>query len=166
MTKKSIDTDHYRTLKIPEAATQKEIKQAYRRLAKELHPDTQTAPAGHEGIQQINAAYEVLGDPQQRSRYDQQRRLHKAGFESDSQIRDRTHRLFEHCQADRLEHFACDLSQVDAVAAYVIETTQFTSLRSPGTLAFTIERAGDRFGKGSGEVLFNIDSVVINKVEQ
>ena len=92
MTMKSMDTDHYRTLKIPEAATQQEIKQAYRRLAKELHPDTQTTPAGHEGIQQINAAYEVLGDPQTRSHYDQQRRLNKAGFESDSQIRDRTNR--------------------------------------------------------------------------
>ncbi|MEM6437335.1 MAG: DnaJ domain-containing protein [Cyanobacteria bacterium P01_D01_bin.115] len=92
MTMKSMDMDHYRTLKIPEAATQQEVKQAYRRLAKELHPDTQTTPTGHEGIQQINAAYEVLGDPQSRSRYDQQRRLSKAGFESDSQIRDRTHR--------------------------------------------------------------------------
>ena len=39
-------------------------------------------------------------------------------------IRDRTHQLFDHCQADRLEHFACDLSQLEAVAAYVIETTQ------------------------------------------
>ena len=49
---------------------------------------------------------------------------------------------------------------------YIIETTQFTSLRSPGDLAFTIERAGDRFGNGSGEALFNIDSVVINTVEE
>ena len=39
-------------------------------------------------------------------------------------IRDRTHQLFDHCQADRLEHFACDLSQLEAVAAYVIETTR------------------------------------------
>ncbi|MEM7301488.1 MAG: VWA domain-containing protein [Pseudomonadota bacterium] len=49
--------------------------------------------------------------------------------------------------------------------AYVTETEQFTSLRSPGDLTFTIERAGNRFGSGEGEVLFNIDSVVINKVE-
>jgi len=49
---------------------------------------------------------------------------------------------------------------------YVTETSQFTSLRSPGNLTFTIERAGDRFGNGNGEVLFNIDSVVINSVEE
>lgn len=39
-------------------------------------------------------------------------------------IRDRAQQLFELCQADQLEHFACDLSQLDSVAAYVVETTQ------------------------------------------
>ncbi|PZO52793.1 MAG: DUF1688 domain-containing protein [Phormidesmis priestleyi] len=39
-------------------------------------------------------------------------------------IRDRAQQLFELCQANKLEHFACDLSQLDAVAAYVVETTQ------------------------------------------
>lgn len=39
-------------------------------------------------------------------------------------IRDRCQRLFELCQADQLAHFTCDLSQLDAVAAYVVETTQ------------------------------------------
>ncbi|MEM8795056.1 MAG: VWA domain-containing protein [Pseudomonadota bacterium] len=48
----------------------------------------------------------------------------------------------------------------------VIETNQFTSLRSPGTLSFTIDRQNDRFGKGSGEALFLIDSVVINQIEE
>lgn len=39
-------------------------------------------------------------------------------------IRDRCQQLFELCQADQLEHFACDLSQLDRVAQYVVETTQ------------------------------------------
>ncbi|ESA38794.1 uracil phosphoribosyltransferase [Leptolyngbya sp. Heron Island J] len=39
-------------------------------------------------------------------------------------IRDRTHQLFELCQADQLEHFACDLSKLDKVANYVVDTTQ------------------------------------------
>ncbi len=39
-------------------------------------------------------------------------------------IRDRAQQLFELGQANKLEHFACDLSQLDAVAAYVVETTQ------------------------------------------
>lgn len=63
-------SDHYRTLQVDATASQDEIKQAYRRLAKQLHPDTQTVSASHEQITQLNAAYEVLGDPQQRRRYD------------------------------------------------------------------------------------------------
>lgn len=39
-------------------------------------------------------------------------------------IRDRTHQLFDLCQADKLDHFACDLSQLDSVATYVVETTR------------------------------------------
>ena len=39
-------------------------------------------------------------------------------------IRDRTQKLFDVAQADQLEHFSCDLSQLDRVAAYVVETTQ------------------------------------------
>ncbi|MEL6384321.1 MAG: URC4/urg3 family protein [Cyanobacteria bacterium J06626_18] len=39
-------------------------------------------------------------------------------------IRDRCQHLFELCQADQLEHFTCDLSQLEAVATYVVETTQ------------------------------------------
>ncbi|MGD1855287.1 MAG: URC4/urg3 family protein [Leptolyngbyaceae cyanobacterium] len=39
-------------------------------------------------------------------------------------IRDRTRQLFDLCQSDQLEHFACDLSKLDEVAAYVVDTTQ------------------------------------------
>ena len=39
-------------------------------------------------------------------------------------IRDRTQQLFELCQDQQLEHFSCDLSQLDAVAAYVVDTTR------------------------------------------
>lgn len=65
-------TNHYQTLKIDKKATPKEIKQAYRRLVKEFHPDTQLNGSSSHTIIAINAAYEVLGDPQRRHRYDQQ----------------------------------------------------------------------------------------------
>ncbi|NEQ98446.1 MAG: URC4/urg3 family protein [Cyanothece sp. SIO2G6] len=39
-------------------------------------------------------------------------------------VRDRCHQLFDRCQAGQLEHFTCNLSQLDAGAAYVVETTQ------------------------------------------
>jgi molecular chaperone DnaJ len=64
--------NYYQTLKVNQTATQQEIKQAYRRLAKQFHPDTQNETANHEIIISINAAYEVLSDPQRRHAYDRQ----------------------------------------------------------------------------------------------
>ena len=93
MTSTSARENHYQTLEVSERATQQEIKQAYRRLAKQFHPDSQgIQSANHEAIKQINAAYEVLGDPQLRSHYDRQQRLRQAGYESETQIEDRTER--------------------------------------------------------------------------
>lgn len=66
------DSNHYDTLHLNPAATQAEIKQAYRRLVKLFHPDTNQETANHEQIIRINAAYEVLGDSQNRQSYDRQ----------------------------------------------------------------------------------------------
>ena len=66
------DLNYYETLKVSPQATQAEIKQAYRRLAKQFHPDSQNEKADHEEIVRINAAYEVLGDLQRRQSYDRQ----------------------------------------------------------------------------------------------
>jgi molecular chaperone DnaJ len=68
-------SNHYETLGISPAATQAEVKQAYRRLVKQFHPDKhpQTAGDQHDQMARINAAYEVLGDPQHRRHYDRQR---------------------------------------------------------------------------------------------
>ena len=77
-------SDHYRTLNVTPAATQAEIKQAYRRLAKQFHPDSNRETTNHEKIARVNAAYEVLGDPDNRKSYDQQlqylTQLEDAGF--------------------------------------------------------------------------------------
>jgi molecular chaperone DnaJ len=64
------DINHYEVLNIASTATQAEIKQAYRQLAKQFHPDSNHSVATHEHIAKINAAYEVLGDPSQRKTYD------------------------------------------------------------------------------------------------
>jgi molecular chaperone DnaJ len=66
-------SDHYKTLKVSATATQAEIKQAYRRLVKQHHPDRNPDNAGHEQIARINVAYEVLGDCDSRQSYDRQR---------------------------------------------------------------------------------------------
>ncbi len=64
------DSNHYDTLDIHQTATQAEIKQAYRRLVKQFHPDHNRHLASHDQMTEINAAYEVLGDPERRQSYD------------------------------------------------------------------------------------------------
>lgn len=64
-------SNHYHTLEISPDATQKEIDRAYRRLAKEFHPDCERG--SHEKMVSLNVAYEVLGNPENRSSYDRQR---------------------------------------------------------------------------------------------
>jgi molecular chaperone DnaJ len=64
--------NHYQTLEISHKSTPDEIKKAYRRLAKQFHPDRQTGSASHEKIVAINAAYEILSDPLRRADYDSQ----------------------------------------------------------------------------------------------
>jgi len=66
------DSNHYETLNVNPQASQAEIKQAYRRLVKLFHPDSQQETADHQEIIRINAAYEILGDSQRRHNYDQE----------------------------------------------------------------------------------------------
>ena len=67
--------NHYQTLQITPQATQEEIKLAYRRLAKQFHPDSQTENTGCDKIIALNAAYEILGDRKNRRLYDRQQQL-------------------------------------------------------------------------------------------
>ncbi len=61
----------YETLKVSENATESEIKKAYRKLARQYHPDVCKEPSCEEKFKEINAAYEVLSDPQKKAQYDQ-----------------------------------------------------------------------------------------------
>ena len=64
--------DYYSTLGVGKAATQKEIKQAFRKLARKHHPDVNPGDTSAEGkFKEINEAYEVLGDPGKRKKYDE-----------------------------------------------------------------------------------------------
>ena len=67
--------NYYQTLQIDSQATQEEIKQAYRRLAKQFHPDSQQKTKNCDRIVALNAAYEVLGDRKSRRIYDRQQQL-------------------------------------------------------------------------------------------
>lgn len=64
--------DYYQVLGVPRDADEKTIKQAYRRLAREYHPDKNPGnKRAEEKFKQINEAYEVLGNANNRARYDQ-----------------------------------------------------------------------------------------------
>ena len=64
--------DYYATLGVTKAASEKEIKQAFRKLARKLHPDVNpNDKAAESRFKEINEAYEVLGDATKRSKYDE-----------------------------------------------------------------------------------------------
>ena len=64
--------DYYPTLGVAKTATDKEIKQAYRKLARKHHPDVNPGDKAAEAkFKEINEAYEVLGDPAKRKKYDE-----------------------------------------------------------------------------------------------
>jgi curved DNA-binding protein len=66
--------DYYEVLGVPRGASAKEIKDAYRKLARQYHPDMESNSSkkkvSEEKFKEINEAYEVLGDPENRKKYD------------------------------------------------------------------------------------------------
>jgi molecular chaperone DnaJ len=71
------EKDYYKVLGVSDTATEKDITRAYRKLAKQHHPD---AGGGDEAkFKEISAAYDVLGDPAKRKEYDEVRRLGPVG---------------------------------------------------------------------------------------
>jgi molecular chaperone DnaJ len=71
------EKDYYKVLGVAETATAKEITRAYRKLAKEHHPDAN--PGSEDRFKEISAAYDVLGDEERRKEYDEVRRLGPVG---------------------------------------------------------------------------------------
>jgi DnaJ-class molecular chaperone len=64
--------DYYATLGVPRTATQKEIKAAFRKLARKHHPDLNSNdPSSERRFKEVNEANEVLSDPEKRRRYDE-----------------------------------------------------------------------------------------------
>ena len=61
----------YDTLEVSENASAEEIKKAYRKLARKYHPDVNKDPSAEEKFKEINAAYEVLSNPEKKQQYDQ-----------------------------------------------------------------------------------------------
>ena len=70
------EKDYYKVLGVAENASEKEITKAYRKLARELHPDANPGDtAAEERFKEVSAAYDVIGDAEKRASYDEVRRL-------------------------------------------------------------------------------------------
>ena len=63
--------DYYEVLGLQKGATDEEIKRAFRKLAKQYHPDVNKEPGAEEKFKEIGEAYSVLSDPQKKAQYDQ-----------------------------------------------------------------------------------------------
>ena len=77
------EKDYYRVLGVPETASAKELKTAYRKLSRQYHPDANPGDASaEERFKEVSAAYDVVGDADKRTEYDEVRRLGpaSAGF--------------------------------------------------------------------------------------
>lgn len=71
--------DYYKILGVSPNASTEEIKKAFRRLARQYHPDMNpNDPQAEERFKEINEAYEVLSDPEKRRKYDEMRRQYEA----------------------------------------------------------------------------------------
>lgn len=74
------EKDYYKVLGVPADAPAKEITKAYRKLARDSHPDTHPGnDEAEERFKEVSAAYDVLGDDAKRAEYDEVRRLGAAG---------------------------------------------------------------------------------------
>ncbi|MGW2183988.1 molecular chaperone DnaJ [Streptomyces sp. NPDC001732] len=75
-TKDFVEKDYYKVLGVPKDATDAEIKKAYRKLAREFHPDANKGDdRAEERFKEISEANDVLGDPKKRKEYDEARTL-------------------------------------------------------------------------------------------
>ena len=73
-----LEKDYYKVLGVQKSASDKDVARAYRKLAKQYHPDAN--PGSEERFKEVSAAYEVIGDQAKRKEYDEVRTMSEHGF--------------------------------------------------------------------------------------
>ena len=80
MTREWFEKDYYAALGVAASASPKDITTAYRRLARQFHPDANPGDStAEEKFKEVSAAYDVVGDPERRKEYDQVRAMGPMG---------------------------------------------------------------------------------------
>jgi len=156
------ERDYYDLLGVPRAATDAEIKRAFRKLARELHPDVSQAPDAAERFKQVAEAYEVLSDPQRRGTYDRFGRagLRRGGFMPTDfdfgSLSDIFSAFFGETLFDRGARPGRPMRGADVAAVVEVslaEAFRGTSVRVPFEVAVTCERcAGNGAEPGTAPV--------------
>ncbi|HAT7071531.1 TPA: DnaJ domain-containing protein [Legionella pneumophila] len=85
-----MDKDYYKIMGVSQDASEKDIKMAYRKLARKYHPDISKEPDAEEQFKEMAEAYEVLKDPKKRSEYDQYLKYKEFNPQSDGYTGRRT----------------------------------------------------------------------------
>jgi len=172
-----VSVDHYEVLGVAKDAGADDIKKAYRRLARELHPDVNGAQDAEDRFKQVTHAYEVLSDPQSRDNYDRGGDQGFGGFGPFGDIfenffggaaQQRGPRSRQERGQDALVRVDVDLADVifgvnqsiDIDTAVVCETCE-GSCAAPGTEARVCNICG-----GSGSLQRTVRSVLGNMVTQ
>ena len=141
MAKRSNEKDYYEVLQVHSKAEQEVIDAAYRKLAQKYHPDVSKDPDAAQRMKEINAAYEVLGNPNRRMEYDKRleaKRVFKAAAEYKKEQEARTRKIIEELlvryqsvsQRGRLSKLESDFASLDGTAIIRAQDGQFLGLIS------------------------------------
>ena len=134
------DLDYYAILGVPRNASDEDIRRAYREAALRLHPDKNEGPEATELFLQVNRAYELLSDPEQRAAYDQEL------MESEAKMIAKASFSAKVIQS-RMQLLQLDEPQVHYLLVDIEPSQDLPEIRPPINLAIVIDRSTSMRGQ-------------------